>query len=54
VSIADAVGILLPARPEALFIQCTRFDYVTTALAALIDRVGDATAAGVYANDGRK
>ncbi len=53
VTVEEAVEILLPAQPEAIFIQCTRYDYVTAALPALVDRVKGVTAAGVYANDGR-
>ena len=53
VTVEAAVEILLPAKPEAIFIQCTRFDYVAKALPALVDRVEGVAAAGVYANDGR-
>ncbi len=53
VGVADAVQILLPAGPEAVFIQCTRYDYVAAALPALVEALDGAADAGVYANDGR-
>jgi enediyne biosynthesis protein CalE2 len=39
--------------PAAVFIQCTRYDYVQAALAGLVEAMDDGSVPGVYANDGR-
>lgn len=54
VRVEDAVAVLLPAGPEAIFIQCTRYDFVSAALPQLVKALDGAALAGVYANDGRR
>ncbi len=53
VSMQQAVEILTHVKPMVYFIQCTRFDYVRTALEQLVPALPTDTLCGVYANDGR-
>ena len=52
-SVVEAVHILGPAQPEALFIQCTRWDLVEKSLRILTDCVPADTIVGAYGNDAR-
>jgi homocysteine S-methyltransferase len=53
VPMAEAAAILGDASPQALFIQCTRYDLVLRALETLLPVLPEGCAPGVYANDGR-
>ncbi len=53
VSMEEAADILLPAGPEAVFVQCTPYHAVMRPLPRLVRALGDRAEPGVYANDGR-
>jgi homocysteine S-methyltransferase len=53
VSMQQAVELAAAAAPLVYFVQCTRYDVVERALAALLEAVDGAAAVGVYANDAR-
>jgi S-methylmethionine-dependent homocysteine/selenocysteine methylase len=53
VDVPEAVERLRPARPAALFVQCTRWDLVARPLEALL-AAAPGVLVGAYGNDGRQ